>query len=103
VNGGHREMGILVASGPPFKTGGMIEGASLYDIAPTLLYLLGQPIPTSFDGQLLTGALVDGWLQSHRPRFIDEEQDSSSGPGIAISSEDEGKVMGRLRALGYVE
>jgi predicted AlkP superfamily phosphohydrolase/phosphomutase len=103
VNGGHREMGILVASGPPFKTGEMIEGASLYDIAPTLLYLLGQPIPTSFDGQLLTGALVDGWLQSHRPRFIDEERDSSSGPGIAISSEDEGKVMGRLRALGYVE
>lgn len=104
MSGWHREMGILVGSGLPFKTGATIEGATLYDIAPTLLYLLGQPIPTSSDGRLLTDALTDGWLQAHPPQFTDEDQDEgTSGGEISLSAEDEDEVMGRLRALGYVE
>ena len=106
VSGGHRKMGILVASGPPFKRGATIEGATLYDITPTLLYLLEQPVPASLDGRILTDALSERWLQTHAPRFVDEgdvEQDGSSGGEISMSAEDEEKVMERLRALGYVE
>ncbi|MBE9506504.1 MAG: alkaline phosphatase family protein [Chloroflexi bacterium] len=103
VNGGHREMGILVASGPPFKKGELIDGATLHDIAPTLLCLLNQPIPTSLDGQPLTAALADHWLQAHAPQFVEERQDSTSASGISASAADEDEVMGRLRALGYVE
>jgi hypothetical protein len=96
-------MGILVAHGAPFKAEAIVENATLYDVAPTLLYLLDQPIPASFDGQLLTGALTDSWLQNHRPRYAIEDQGSPSEPPVSMSPEDEEKVMGRLRALGYVE
>jgi predicted AlkP superfamily phosphohydrolase/phosphomutase len=103
INGDHRRMGILAAAGPPIRQGTMVEGACLYDIAPTLLHLLGQPIPSHLDGEVLTQALDDQWLQAH-PLFIaEEEQDSSAGPPLSMGAEDEAAVMARLRALGYVE
>jgi predicted AlkP superfamily phosphohydrolase/phosphomutase len=103
TNGGHREMGILVAGGPPFRAGATLEGATLYDVAPTLLYVLDQPIPTSLDGALLADALTEHWLQDHPPQFGQEAEDDVAGPGASLSSQEEDEVMGRLRALGYVE
>ena len=103
INGGHRKMGIFVAAGAPFRTGTTIEGATLYDIAPTLLYLMDQPIPTNLDGQLLSNAMNERWLQTQPPRFTEEDQDSFSGPAVSMPTKEEDTVMGRLRALGYVE
>lgn len=55
---GHHEMeGILIASGGPFRRGqleGGTRGASLLDITPTLLYLLGRPVPDYCDGRPLS-------------------------------------------------
>ena len=81
-------MGILVAHGPPFRSGVTIDGATLYDITPTLLYLLGQPIPRGLDGGILPC-----------PRLGDR---APSRP-VAISAEEEEEVMARLRSLGYIE
>ncbi len=102
-NGGHREMGILVARGAPFKPGAVVDGATLYDIAPTLLFLLDQPVPACFAGRPLVEAFADEWLRSHRPRFASEDQGAAVVPPVIMSAEDEEKVMERLRALGYVE
>jgi predicted AlkP superfamily phosphohydrolase/phosphomutase len=103
VNGSHREMGILVAHGPQFKSGVTIDGATLYDIAPTLLYLLVQSVPAGLDGQVLTSALTENWLRSHPPQLCGQDRGSSPSPPVTVSAEEEEEVMGRLRSLGYVE
>ena len=103
VNGSHREMGILVAHGPPFRSGVTIDGATLYDITPTLLYLLGQPIPRGLDGGILTSALTEQWLQSHPPQPCHQDGDRAPSRPVAISAEEEEEVMARLRSLGYIE
>lgn len=103
VNGSHREMGLLVAHGSPFKNGGTIDGATLYDIAPTLLCLLSEPIPPGLDGQVLTSALNEPWLRSHPPQLGDQDEHRTAGPPVTISAEEEEEVMGRLRSLGYIE
>jgi predicted AlkP superfamily phosphohydrolase/phosphomutase len=51
--GTHRRDGILVAQGRPFQKGRKIEGAQLIDIAPTILHLMGLPVPEDMDGRVL--------------------------------------------------
>jgi predicted AlkP superfamily phosphohydrolase/phosphomutase len=51
--GTHRRDGILVAYGKPFRKGIEVEGAELTDMAPTILHLMGQPVPDDMDGRVL--------------------------------------------------
>lgn len=55
--GDHRMEGILLASGPAFRTGAVPCHAELLDIAPTVLHLLGIPVPGDMDGRVLTEIL----------------------------------------------
>ncbi len=55
--GDHRMDGILLASGAAFRTGASPRGARLLDIAPTVLHLLGVPVPDDMDGRVLTELL----------------------------------------------
>ncbi|MBX6315872.1 MAG: alkaline phosphatase family protein, partial [Isosphaeraceae bacterium] len=56
--GDHRLEGIFVAAGPPFRAGARPDGATLLDIAPTILHLLGVPLPDDLDGRIL-GEVLD--------------------------------------------
>jgi predicted AlkP superfamily phosphohydrolase/phosphomutase len=103
INGNHRRMGILAAAGMPFRAAATVEGATLYDIAPTILYLLGHPIPRALDGRILEAAIDGGWLQAHPPAFSEQDGGGPGGPSLSLSSEEHDTVMARLRALGYVE
>ena len=50
--GDHRPEGILIASGPTIQPSEAAGEASLLDIAPTVLHLLGVPIPSDLDGRV---------------------------------------------------
>ncbi len=52
-SGAHRPYGFLAASGKHIKHVRDLGGASIMDIAPTILYLMGQPIPSDMDGKVL--------------------------------------------------
>ncbi len=53
----HREYGIVCLAGPGVQAGVRIEGASLLDITPTVLTLLGLPSGADMDGKPLVQAL----------------------------------------------
>ena len=52
----HRQYGILVMAGPGIKRDERIYGASLIDIAPTVLTLFGLPVGEDMDGRPLLEA-----------------------------------------------
>jgi hypothetical protein len=54
----HLPHGIVVANGPDFLSGKRGTDRSISDVAPTLLHLLGNSIPTSMAGEPITDALV---------------------------------------------
>ena len=64
--GTHRLNGILIARGSDFKSGAEIANARLIDIAPTLLHLLGVPVPEDMDGKVLTSAFQPEFLSRAR-------------------------------------
>lgn len=49
----HRLQGIFTILGPDIKKGIRIQGARIYDLAPTILHLFGIPIPEDIDGRVL--------------------------------------------------
>jgi predicted AlkP superfamily phosphohydrolase/phosphomutase len=63
--GTHRRDGILIAHGKPFRKGIEIEGARLIDMAPTILHLMGEPVPDDMDGSVLEELFEPEFLARH--------------------------------------
>ena len=101
-NGFHRMNGILMAYGPHIHRHKRVEGATMVDVAPTLLCDLGLPVPDNMDGQVLTDILSSEHLAANPIRRsaalerADWEHDS-------YSDEEQAEIAGRLAALGYIE
>ncbi len=105
INGTHRPEGIFILAGPGVKGGENPEPCSILDIAPTILYCLGLPIPQEFEGRLTVGAWEEGYLQEHKilagietANFPDPTRVESP-----FSIEEEEAIWSQLRALGYVD
>jgi predicted AlkP superfamily phosphohydrolase/phosphomutase len=97
--GGHRQDGIFVLSGPDARAGAELAGAGIADVAPTVMYLLGEPVPATFEGRLLAEALEPSLLDERPPEFDDDE---GAAPTRA-EHESPREVEERLRSLGYLE
>jgi predicted AlkP superfamily phosphohydrolase/phosphomutase len=108
LEGTHRPNGILIATGPGIARGAKVE-ADIVDCAPTILAMLGIPIPDDMEGRVVT-ELFD------QPPVIESEAVASyvdrlkTGPtatkdeGNEVYSTDElQQVTERLMDLGYLE
>ena len=102
--GDHRMEGVLIASGPAFRPGAAPRGATLLDIAPTVLHLLGVPVPADMDGRVVT-EILDPALVPAPPA---EVAASSTTPGepvpapAAYTEEEDAAIQQRLADLGYL-
>lgn len=70
----HTPRGFLAAAGPCFKPGAQLSGAHILDLAPTLLYLLGSPVPPSMEGRVLTELIAEDFLATHPPQIAEAPQ-----------------------------
>lgn len=100
--GTHRPEGILIAHGPGIATGRMLVPCSLLDVAPTVLHLLGLPIPDDVDGSVLRELLADAEARRATQTVAAPEPQAQPQPEQADPDE-EAEVLERLRALGYLE
>jgi tetratricopeptide (TPR) repeat protein len=55
----HRQQGVFILHGPGIRADERIEGATLLDIAPTVLALFGLPIGNDMEGKPLLTAFVE--------------------------------------------
>ena len=99
---GHHTMdGIVVLHGPGIKAGEAIRG-DIIDIAPTVLYALGLPVPSIMDGKVLQDGFIPQYLAAHPITHTAGPAEKSAASTGVYSEEDEEQVMERLRQLGYV-
>lgn len=100
-SGDHRMDGFVGMYGKEIKPGVKVENANIMDVAPTILYLMGLPIPSDLDGQVLTAPLSDQLLMSSEIRHGDAL--GSRDQIVPDYSEEESEeVKERLKALGYL-
>jgi predicted AlkP superfamily pyrophosphatase or phosphodiesterase len=97
--------GVVFACGNGFRQGVEIEGADVYDIAPTALRMCGFPAASNFEGRCLEELVTEEF----RRKYPVPEPIHSYGPRLprsdaAVMSEEVSKeVTDHLRALGYLE
>jgi len=99
--GTHDIDGIFVANGRGIKSGETISEATLLDLAPTILYLSGAPIPTSMDGRVLD-LFSDDRLVEHLPAYSQAQGAQSQSEEQVYDLEEEKQVEQHLRDLGYL-
>jgi predicted AlkP superfamily phosphohydrolase/phosphomutase len=58
-SGAHRTYGFLSLSGKYIKPSATVPEADLMDLAPTILHLMGEPVPADLDGRILLDAIDD--------------------------------------------
>jgi hypothetical protein len=98
--GNHRMEGILLAQGSGIRTGS-VAGASLMDVAPTALYLLGLPVPDDMDGKVLE-SMIDPEELAQRPVETLHVEDSSDQTQDGLSSDEQDEIRAKLMGLGYL-
>jgi predicted AlkP superfamily phosphohydrolase/phosphomutase len=105
--GDHRLDGVLIASGPAFRAGARPEDATLLDIAPTVLHLLGLPVPDDMDGRVL-GEILDPTAvpppsADREPATVPPTDGDGDGAAVAAYTEEEdAAIQQRLADLGYL-
>jgi predicted AlkP superfamily phosphohydrolase/phosphomutase len=98
--GSHRHEGIVALTGPSAAPGALF--ASIEDVAPTIQYLLGEPIPNGFEGQLIDAAIDPALLERRPPVFAAGDVELSRDVR-AFADDEADDVQERLRGLGYIE
>ncbi|GMR23339.1 MAG: hypothetical protein BMS9Abin37_1758 [Acidobacteriota bacterium] len=93
--------GVMFLWGPPVRAGVRLESPTLFDVAPTVLYLMGLSAGRDMDGRILTEALEPSLMASRHPTWVASHDDGSRLGGTAESPVDE-EVLRELRALGYI-
>ncbi|MFL5662450.1 MAG: alkaline phosphatase family protein [Ktedonobacteraceae bacterium] len=103
LSGVHRMDGILLAQGPHIRRNAGIEGAGIIDIAPTIIYTLGMPIPSDMDGKPLKDLFEEQYAQQMTASYTDERKhEEVASDEYGYSEEEEESVRLKLEALGYL-
>lgn len=74
--------GFLLLLGEGVRAGVQLQGGSITDVAPTLLYALALPVPRDADGKVLAGAFEPALLQ-RRPLSFVPSYDGLPGPAAS--------------------
>lgn len=100
----HRPFGILAAQGPGIRGGSRLYGASILDVTPTVLHLLGLPAAHDMPGRVLAEAMIE---QTPLERIESwEEVEGECGmhpPEMRIDPVENQAMLDQLAALGYVD
>jgi predicted AlkP superfamily phosphohydrolase/phosphomutase/Flp pilus assembly protein TadD len=98
----HRPEGIVAFYGAGVKKGAGIEGASIRDVAPTVLALMGLPRADDMAGLAITSAFEEDVARSfsteHVPTLDKKRGDATANTTSGASEE----TMKKLEALGYL-
>ncbi|MDN3512814.1 MAG: alkaline phosphatase family protein [Candidatus Brocadia sp.] len=107
VTGAHQSatQGIFIAHGKTIGREQKPDSPSIIDITPTILHLLGIPIPNEMDGRVLTEILEKEFLDTNPVRFTDDSVFEEGVTKLTEEFSDEmlDKVKSALRDLGYID
>ncbi len=101
----HRNVGVFCAKGPGIKRDEIVYGASLLDITPTILTLLGLPVGEDMDGK----PLVEIFSQEPTIKTIPSWENVPGECGMLpdekrdLDPEHSANAIRQLIELGYIE
>ncbi|MFT7516827.1 MAG: putative AlkP superfamily phosphohydrolase/phosphomutase [Myxococcota bacterium] len=102
ISGQHRFNGIFALSKDGVEAAKVIKGMHIQDTTPTLLYAIGQAVPTWMDGNIRGDIYADPqepkWDRSPEPEANPSSSNSSNSDDEQAQS-----IEDSLRGLGYIQ
>jgi predicted AlkP superfamily phosphohydrolase/phosphomutase len=99
----HGLNGVLIVSGPGVRRGFTIQGASVYDVAPTILALAAAPVADDMSGRPLTEIFTEEFARANPVATIESYGRTQRTGEAPIESPVDAEVLERLRSLGYIQ
>lgn len=81
--------GLILAVGGGIRAGGQLRGASVLDVAPTLLYLAGLPVGRDMEGRVLAEMVEESFARAHPVSYIPSYESLAQGPPPKAESLDD--------------
>jgi len=103
-SGRHEGSGVLVVKGPPISSGARVN-AQIVDVCPTVLHLMGVPVPNDLDGRVLTEICTPAYQAKHPVRLTVPTARAALSPSReeAYTAAERQQVEDRLKRLGYID
>jgi predicted AlkP superfamily phosphohydrolase/phosphomutase len=101
-SGTRRQEGVFLLVGPAVRTNVRLDPVEIIDLAPTLLHLLGLPVPASMDGDVVSEAFLPDWLTEHPIRRSSFTGSLNAGTPAELTEEETARMEAHLRSLGYI-
>ena len=93
--------GVVFLWGPPIRAGTELTDPSVFDVTPTILYLMGLPVGRDMDGRVLVEALSPELLATRPVEWTPTHDKGRRGGEPRRSPVDE-EILKELETLGYV-
>ena len=93
--------GVIFLWGPPIRAGTELTDPSVFDVTPTILYLMGLPVGRDMDGRVLVEALSPELLATRPVEWTPTHDKGRRGGEPRRSPVDE-EILKELETLGYV-
>jgi arylsulfatase A-like enzyme len=93
--------GVIFLWGGPIRAGARLRSPTVFDVTPTLLYLLGLPVGKDMDGRVLTEAIIPEVLAERQVAWV-ETHDTGMRGGEPRPSPIDDDIVKELQMLGYV-
>ena len=104
IVGTHHPEGVFLAYGPGIAAGKLIGKRNIVDVASTLLYSLGLPVPGDFEGVVPPAMFTAEHLAAQPIAIGDATTAKGKADAIeAMDEEEKQKILEQLQMLGYVE
>ena len=100
-SGDHDPEGIFIATGTHIKPNCQLSPATIQDMAPTLLYAMGLPVPDNMDGQVMTDIFDEAFVRQHPVHSVAQNKERNHLE-LSLSQTDEDEMIKQLKGLGYM-
>ncbi len=103
-SGIHRDHGILISFGKHIKNEKGLPETSIMDLAPTILYRSGIPVPSDMDGRVLFEFFEKDFADKNLIRQTPVNSEIiSENKTVTYSGNESKSIEERLRGLGYID
>ena len=100
--GVHHIDGIFLANGQVFNRGERINNIKIIDIAPTILYSMGIPIPKDIDGNVQIDLFTEKFKSSTKVNYQLKIK-KKEGARVSLTNKEQEEIKIKLRGLGYID
>ena len=102
LSGKHHPDGILMVSGKGVRKNHRLTDIHIRDVAPTVLYMMGEKVPVDMDGSVISELFDPEIIKAKPVEFDHDIQPAQESSEMVYDADQSEEIEKRLKDLGYL-